>query len=180
MARCMVLLIGLMMVIAAGTPAAHAEEGTVKASSPWFGKGRIYLVKEKQALFMGAFDGNLYMENQQGDFDKAKIICPGMVEINLDKGDQSGKGRCIVQMDSGDRVYATWTCAGEVGQGCAGDFSLLGGTGRFDQITGKSAFEIRSELANFAIDLGLESGHEFVEVEATGIAVWPALTYKIP
>jgi hypothetical protein len=99
-----------------------------------------------------------------------------MIEINLNNGSQSGEGRCLVTAREGDKVYAVWRCAGEHGAGCAGTFTLNGGTGRFKGITGHSDFEVRSELATLAAT----ADAEVVEGTASGVAVWPALTYKIP
>ena len=54
--------------------------------------------------------------------------------------------------------------------------SLLGGTGKFEQITGNSEFGIRSDMAKYVVDIPGDS----VEAKATGMAVWPVLTYKLP
>jgi hypothetical protein len=165
---------GLLML---GTAcSSYAAEGTVKATATWVAEGQFYQVKEKQALFVGALKGLMFLESKQGDLDAAKIVCPGMIEINLDDGKQSGEGRCVITTQSEDNVYASWTCAGDFTQGCAGSFTLLGGTGRFEKITGNSEFEIRSDMAGFVASA--EGGS--VEGSASGSAVWPALTYKIP
>jgi hypothetical protein len=73
-------------------------------------------------------------------------------------------------------VYARWNCAGQHLAGFAGAFTLLGGTGRFEHITGQSEFLIRSDIAAYVADLATES----VQAAATGLAVWPALKYKTP
>jgi hypothetical protein len=170
----MLVVTGLLM---AGTAFnGYADEGTVKATATWVADGQYYQVKEKQALFVGALKGLMFLETKKGDLDEAKILCPGMVEINLDTGTQSGEGRCVITTRNEDHVYATWSCAGEYTLGCAGTFTLLGGTGRFEKITGRSDFEIRSDMVGYAV--AEESGS--VEGAASGIAVWPALTYKIP
>lgn len=164
------------LVLAISSTAVVAEEGTVKATAAWQGQGRFFLVQEKLALFVGAFEGIMFVETQKGDLDAAKLLCPGMLEINLDSGAQSGAGRCLLTGRSGDRVYALWRCAGEHGDGCTGTFTLHGGTGKFQGITGNSNFQIRSDMLAYVADLSEDS----VEGSASGVAVWPALTYKIP
>jgi hypothetical protein len=99
-----------------------------------------------------------------------------MIEINLNNGQQSGEGRCLITARDGAKVYAIWRCAGEHLSGCTGTFTLNGGTGRFKGITGHSDFEVRSELA----ELATTAGEQSVAGTASGVAVWPALTYKIP
>jgi hypothetical protein len=153
-----------------------AEEGTVRATSSWVADGRYYEIKEDQALFVGAFAGVMFVETKTGAMDSAQLLCPAMVEVNLTDGTQSGEGRCIITTRSNDKVYATWRCAGEHGTGCAGTFSLTGGTGRFTGITGSSAFEVRSQY----LALAAKPGDTSVQGSAAGVAVWPALTYKIP
>jgi hypothetical protein len=169
-------LVLAVLVLAISGMTVAAEEGTVKATAAWQGRGRFFLVQEKLALFVGAFEGIMFVETQKGDLDAAKLMCPGMLEINLDNSAQSGEGRCLITGRSGDRVYATWRCAGEHSDGCMGTFTLHGGTGKFQGITGNSNFQIRSDMLTYVADLSKES----VEGSASGVAVWPALTYKIP
>jgi hypothetical protein len=169
------LLVAVSMLVV-GVHSVPAEEGTVKATSAWQGQGRFFQVKEKQALFVGAFSGIMFVETKQGTLDAAKIVCPGMVEVNLSDGTQSGEGRCIITARDGGRVYARWNCAGEHLAGCKGAFTLLGGTGRFERITGQSEFLIRSDIATYVVDPAAEG----VQATASGLAVWPALTYKTP
>jgi len=164
------------LVLAISSLTVAAEEGTVKATAAWQGQGHFFLVQEKLALFVGSFEGIMFVEAQKGDLDAAKLLCPGMLEINLDNGAQSGAGRCLIKGRSGDRVYAAWRCAGEHGDGCTGTFTLNGGTGKFQGITGNSNFQIRSDILTYVTDLSEDS----IEGSASGVAVWPALTYKIP
>jgi hypothetical protein len=164
----------LLVVLVALTSA--AEEGTVRATASWVAEGRYFEVKDDQALFVGAFAGVMYVETKQGAMDAAKMLCPAMVEISLVDGQQSGQGRCIIMGRDNHKVYAMWRCAGEHFAGCKGTFTLIGGTGRFKGITGQSDFEVRSQLS----ELATRPGEESVQGSASGVAVWPALTYKIP
>jgi hypothetical protein len=169
------LTVGLLFT-ATTIPVLAAEEGTVRATSAWVAEGRYFEVKEELALFVGAFAGVMYVETRQGAMDAAQIVCPGMIEISLKDGKQSGEGRCIITARDGAKVYATWRCAGEHFAGCSGSFTLAGGTGRFKGITGNSAFEVRSQIG----ELAARPGEDSVQGAAAGVAVWPALTYKIP
>jgi hypothetical protein len=68
----------------------------VRATSSWVAEGRYFEVRDDQALFVGAFAGVMYVETKQGAMDAAQIVCPGLIEINLNDGTQSGEGRCII------------------------------------------------------------------------------------
>ncbi len=72
-------------------------------------------------------------------------------------------------------VFSEWTCVGTLG-GCEGDFKITGGTGDFEGISGRGKMQVRTALVEAAIDLS--SGA--VIKDAAGLAVWPALKYKIP
>jgi hypothetical protein len=170
------LHISVWCLVALTLPVWAAEKGTVRATSAWVGDERYFSVKEEQALFVGAFGGVMYVETKQGAMDAANILCPGMVEITLTDGKQSGEGRCRITSTAGDKVYATWRCAGEHGAGCLGTFTLTGETGRFNGLTGHRAFAVRSAL----LALAASTGEQRVQGRAAGVAVWPALTSKIP
>ena len=109
-----IFVIGLAAVLLAGAAgvAVAAEEGAASALATWAGQGRLFQTGEKQALFVGAFQGVMFVENGQGILHAARILCPGSMDVDLGTGDQKGEGRCIVTGRSGDRVFARWTCAG--------------------------------------------------------------------
>jgi hypothetical protein len=59
-----------------------------------------------------------------------------------------------------------------------GYFDYLGGTGPFARMTGRSAFLLRSDLTAYVADL--PSMTDGIPTAATGVAIWPALTYTLP
>jgi hypothetical protein len=166
----------MVLLLAAMALGASAEERTMEATAGWIAEGQLYQVKEKHALFAGTFEGLLFVKNKQGQLDGVKMVCPGLVEMDLGNRQESGAGRCIFTSRDKEHIYAKWNCAGELLQGCEGDFMLIGGTGRFENITGNSAFEIRSDMAELVPKMTESS----LDVTARGVTVWPALTYKIP
>lgn len=166
----------MMLLLATTVVGVGAEDRTMEATAGWIAEGQLYRVKENHALFVGTFEGLLFAKNKQGQLDGIKMVCPGLIEMDLANGKESGAGRCIFTSRNADRIYAKWNCAGELLQGCRGDFELLGGTGRFENITGNSAFEIRSDVAEYVPKMTESS----LDVTARGVTVWPALTYKIP
>ena len=166
----------LAMLVALRIMPLYAEEATIKATAAWQMQGHFFQVREQQALFIGTFSGTMLAEPKQGSLDVAKMLCPGMMEVNLNDGAQSAEGRCIMTTRSGDRVYATWNCTGVHLAGCMGKFTLVGGTGKFKDITGGGDFQMRSDVVEYAAKLQGDS----VEAAAVGVAEWPALKYKLP
>ena len=164
-----------LLAIGSVSPGA-AEEGTVGAMSPWEASGEVFQVSPGKLLFMGKFEGILYVENAEGRLDAALLLCPGSQTRDVRTGEAQGGGHCIITDAKGDRVFAEWSCSATTGKGCAGEMRLTGGTGAFEGITGGGELVVRTALSQLAADL--RSGE--VLSHAAGLAVWPKLTYRIP
>jgi hypothetical protein len=169
------LIVCVLALVAVMVPG-HAGETSVKAWAVWQGQGRFYKATDTLALFSGYFEGIMEVENKQGDLDAASMICPGMLEVNLTDGTQRGWGRCIIVTRDGDRVYAGWTCTGTHLEGCGGQFTVSGGTGKFRSVAGESVFVVRSTVAEYVVSIP-EAG---VTANFAGQAAWSALTYTTP
>jgi hypothetical protein len=170
-----VALLAAMLVALVGSPSWAAQEATVKASAAWIGQGRFLPMGAGMSYFVGSFSGVLFVDNDQGPFNTAKILCPGTLEVNLNGGAQRGEGRCLITLNATDQIYAKWTCAGVHQVECKGTFTLTGGTGRFAGITGESEFRVRSAIAELTARPG-----ELAQETAAGLAEWPSLRYRIP
>lgn len=160
---------------ATGVPPSHAEEGTVQAVSSWQGRVRVFAVGPQQGFALGTFGGLLFVEKQQGVLDAARITCPGAIEADYAAGTQRGEGRCVITTRGGDRVFAKWNCAGQPDVGCTGTFTLTGGTGKLQGISGEGAIVLRLVVAEL-----VRLGAQEQESDVAGLAVWPALRYKTP
>ena len=73
------------------------------------------------------------------------MLCPVSMTLAPD-GSQSGQGGCILYANDGDQVFAKWTCKGEYLKGCAGQFTLNGGTGEVYQNVRKVQTALRGIL----------------------------------
>ena len=173
----MLALLGLLLVVATPVRSVMAgEEFKLQATATWQSKGSVYLIGENEALFVGGFSGVMFVTDGQGSLNAAQLICPGMMDINLQNGETSGQGRCIITNAEGHRVFAKWQCDGIATQGCKGDFELLAGTGRFQGVSGGGEFVLRSAIGQLTADL--ISGD--VDTIGLGLAAWPNLTVKLP
>jgi hypothetical protein len=153
-----------------------AEEATVRAIAAWSGQGWFFPAGAEEALFMGLFRGIFFVENNRGALDAARMVCPGTLQMHRVSGAQTGEGRCVLTNRDQHQIFARWTCAGTFGVGCQGRFTLIGGTGSFQGITGDGDFSMRSVVH----ELVGQPGADGVRETGTGIAVWPTLRYKIP
>ena len=168
------LIIGAVGVMAVGG-AGEAAETIVKATSAIKGEGRFYRATDQLLLFAGYFQGNVEVE-QGGDLQGAGLVCPGLMEINHTAGTQQGQGRCIILTKGGEFLYASWTCTGKPKEGCAGPFTVTGGTGKFSKAMGESRFAVISDV----MDVVTTVPERDVTGSFTGQAAWATLKYTTP
>ena len=165
------IVVGLLGLFAS----VHAEEQTLSVMAPWEGEGRVFLVGPDKLKFFGAFEGVMYIQGAEGALDAAAFVCPVVQEIEVKSGKTTVIGNCIITTEDGDLVFAEVSLAGVVGTS-QGTFTITGGTGSLEGITGSGNMYTRTALG--ATALNLESGD--VLEAAAGVAVWPELKVKRP
>ncbi len=154
---------------------AVAEEGVVQAMAPWSGEGHAFPIGNDRVYMVAVYSGTIFVDKGEGVLHAASIVCPATVEVDLTTGKKSGQGHCVITNSDGDRIYADYTCTGDL-RGCAGPFTLVGGTGKFTGITGEGEMISQLQARAVLVVEGFESARQHGE----GIAVWPKLTYRIP
>ena len=170
-----VLALGLSAV-ASMTTVRAAEEITVQALATYQSYGRLFLVAEDRVLFVGGFNGIMFAETGDGSLNTAKIVCPGMMEINLDDERTLGEGHCIITDLKNNRIFAKWRCSGEALVGCEGTFDLRAGTGPWKGVSGGGDFKLRTAIAKFARNMS----EDHAEGIGLGLATWPNLKIRLP
>ncbi len=167
---CAALLVAMLQI----SPAA-ALEGTVEAFASWQMRGQLIPTGPKEATFSGVLSGVLYVRGSDGSFETGLITCPGTIAINTDDLSQSGHGKCVIVTPDAERVFGEFKCSGVYRSGCNGDFKFTGGTGEKENISGGGPIQFKAALERLIASPG-----NVVDHSAVGLAVWPALTYKIP
>lgn len=171
----MAVALTVLAVMAGFGAVAGAEEGTVKVAATWKARSFVFPVGQDQAYLVGVYSGTLYVDDGQGALHAASIVCPATAEGDLKSMTKTGQGRCIITDEDGNRIYARFTCKGDL-EGCRGPFTIEGGTGKFDGITGEGEMISRILVRQITAVTGFQSA----EQEGEGIAMWPSLTYRIP
>ena len=166
------LVVGVL--IAGFTGLARAEGESVKIMMPWDGEGTVYTIGVDKLLFMGEFEGIMYVESKGGELDAAYATCPASQHIYIKNKQAKASGFCTITVSSEDVVFAEWDCQGKVGA-CEGKLSLTGGTGRFVGVTGSSEMIVRSVLNTLVTGMGNGDAMR----SATGLAIFPKLTYTL-
>ncbi len=174
--RSLSYLVTIFFLASSSVPVHAAQEVTVNAIAAIEGVGQVYEIAPGKALFLGGFAGTIFVENAIGALNAAQIVCPGSLEVELEGGQQTGSGYCIITTAQGSRIFATWDCEGLHTIGCRGNFELVGGTNEFSGISGESEFLIRSAIRELVINA---LNGEVTEA-VLGLATWNQFTYRIP
>ena len=173
----LILLPLLVISPLAFAPLQAADKGTVQATIPWDGEGKVYQVNSSTIVFIGALKGIMYVESATGEMNEGFVVCPVMQQLDAESGTTSAVGHCEITASPNDVLYAKMTCQGKAGSGgCSGSFELTDGEGKFKGISGNGNLRVRSPLRVIATDLA--SG-TVVRV-ATGLATIKDLEYSIP
>jgi hypothetical protein len=153
---------------------AIAEQVQISAFAPWEAEGKVYSVGPAEKQFIGVFEGIVYVEKREGEFDTAILVCPTTQELNTESNKTTASGRCHIVATRGN-VFGRFSCTGDPGY-CDGRFEITGGTDEFEGISGGGDMRIRITLSATMRDA--VSGE--LVAEAKGLAIWPNLTYSLP
>ncbi len=150
--RLLISLVTAILSLLGSNSPALAESSTISAIIPWQGQGQIFPVNKDRLQFLGALEGIMYVETVEGAMNEAFVRCPVVQTIDGTDGSTSATGNCLIVVSTEDTVFAELTCEGIAGL-CVGDFTITGGTGRFDGISGSGQMTIRSPVHALAADL---------------------------
>lgn len=169
----------LMLFILADSEA-HSEtktttkHRTIDAFSVWQVEGQLVPVSTQKAVVAGTVGGPFYVETDEGPADIADVTCPMTLEIDLSSGNQSGAGYCTFTAHDHAKVFGSWRCHGAVAEGCDGDFTITGGTGRLASITGKSQISFYASRHDLHVN-----DQTALADKAGGITLWPELSVTL-
>jgi hypothetical protein len=152
-------ILSLVLVAAGGGLPAHAEERTIQAAARLSARARVFVTGPEQAFIVGAFG--------------ARVQCPATVEADYRAKTQQAEGRCVITTRTGDRLFSRWKCAGEPDQGCRGRFTLTGGTGAYQGVSGEGDIVLRLVLSDL-----VKLDRQEAEYDLTAAATWPELRYQ--
>jgi hypothetical protein len=157
------------------SPVRAAEQDTVQAIIPWDADGRVYQVNTRTLMFVGTFEGIMYIESSNGELNEAFVMCPIVQKFKLDTGKTDAIAHCEISASPENVAYAELSCKGEIGV-CKGKFKLIDGEGGFAGISGAGSLRVRSPLRSLVTDLAAGA-----EIHIwSGVAVVKDLKYRIP
>jgi hypothetical protein len=172
---CFFLIVSLGLSLFGPEGSVLAEQKEVKAMAPWEGDGFAFPIGDDRVYMVAVFTGVMFVEDGQGALHAGSLVCPATVEADLKTMTKSGKGHCIITNTEGERVFAEFSCTGDL-EGCQGPFTITSGTGKFTGITGEGEMVSQMQAQQIMVVEGFESARQHGE----GIAKWPRITYSIP
>lgn len=162
------VLAGALAALALMPVGGHAEEPhIINAFSVWQGQGHVVQTGPQKAAVVGAFGGAVYVETSEGPVEAGTIVCPAVIEIDLESAAQKGVGGCTFTANDGAQAYGEWECAGIALIGCRGPFKFTGGADRLAGVTATGTILVRGKLHELARSPG-----DMVTHRSIGIAVW--------
>jgi hypothetical protein len=158
---------------------ASAYVGSQEVSSldgvlSWSGNGRIFQIGVDQQEFLGVIEGVFYIETSEGRLDDAFMECSVKQRINHQSNINTATGNCVIVLSPQNNAFGEYKCQGD-GEACRGKFTLTGGTGDFEGISGGSDILIRSPVQDLAVAMTDQENL----VIANGVALFTDLEYQL-
>jgi hypothetical protein len=170
-----VVIVSLSIFSWLGAATQAQEPGSLKGLAVFEGEGMLFQLEHPHVYFVGGYVGVMVVGNENEALNAATMVCPATIETNVETGDQSGHGRCILTDKDDNKVFAKWTCNGTPLH-CKGAFTFTGGTGRFKGISDINEFFVKTDVLGFK-----KTGEPgMVKKTGAGEAVWPEITYQLP
>jgi hypothetical protein len=172
---CLPAVAAAVALAALSMRATAAAQEAISAFATWHGEGEVVHTAPDEMTFVGALDGVVYVNTAEGPVEAGQLVCPAVVRINGLSGKQAGSANCTMIAQDGARLFTELSCTGVHLVGCSGQMTLIGGSGRFEGVSGGGEFTLRSSL-NYAEPKTEASAQE----GAHGILFWPKLQYQLP
>lgn len=152
--------------------AAAAEDSvTVDAFAVLEARGAVIASSATALTFAGEMHGPYFVDTGHGPVPSGRIVCVGTIESDSMDGRQTGAARCRIEAGDGAAAWGGFTCSGFRFVGCAGDFTLEGGEGRLEGVSGGGPIVVRRYETTLTA-----AGDGALFEEALGIASWKGLT----
>ena len=171
-----ILAASAFALLTAAGPVMAAEEAELDLFSVTQTRGGVIRTGEKTLQFVGASQGSVYAQTDEGPLRAGSVVCTATLEIDTESRAQKGSGACTFASEDGGEVYGKWTCAGFFLIGCSGPFELAGGSGRLKGVTGAGEITFRGAVSELVSGKAGMAG----VVEFETLVFWRNLKLKLP
>jgi hypothetical protein len=122
------------------------KSGTYSGHYGWTFTGQVQQLGSDRTVYAGVVPGVMFNDEGKGFMHKSRVDCTLYNDVN--KGRANATGTCVVTDADGDKIFVEWQCSG-VMPACPGTERFVGGTGKYQGISGEQVFQ-----GNFIGDTG--------------------------
>jgi hypothetical protein len=166
----------IVAVALAASAAVAGEPQTVKAFAVIEATGDVLPTGPDSTRVMGTLQGPFFIDAGHGPVDAGNLHCVANMQADVSSGRQTGEGSCVLTAHDGANLYGDWTCEGVLFIGCRGEFTITGGDGRLEGVTGGGA--MTSRVSEFAV--GSEDKTGIAKTASRGIVFWDEFVFATP
>jgi len=143
-----------VLILSVSAVSALEKEGKYKSYLGWTSTGNTVEVGANHTFFTGEFTGTNFNDIGKGFLHETSFVCPGVMDTN--KGKHNGHGYCVVTDNDSDKAFLKWKCNGE--ELCRGDFQWIGGTGKYEGLSGDNTFYAQIGIGGTAQGYSVSEG----------------------
>ena len=134
----------LTFILTLISTSSYANSGKFNASG--MGSWEVNVMNAGNGNMAITYDGNAGLTDKEPDsiFDKSTMNCVGGLTLVAGKFDDE-TGMCTFYLLDGEKVFINYKGKGTGGVGGSGDFVIVGGTGKYENIKG-NGFSSRQNL----------------------------------
>ncbi len=134
----------LTFILTLISTSSYANSGKFNASG--MGSWEMNVMNAGNGNMAITYDGNAGLTDKEPDsiFDKSTMNCVGGLTLVAGKFDDE-TGMCTFYLIDGEKVFINYKGKGTGGVGGSGDFVIVGGTGKYENIKG-NGFSSRQNL----------------------------------
>jgi|TARA_B100001057_G_scaffold67430_1_gene61141 hypothetical protein len=134
----------LTFILTLISTSSYANSGKFNASG--MGSWEVNVMNAGNGNMAITYDGNAGLTDKEPDsiFDKSTMNCVGGLTLVAGKFDDE-TGMCTFYLIDGEKVFINYKGKGTGGVGGSGDFVIVGGTGKYENIKG-NGFSSRQNL----------------------------------
>ncbi len=134
----------LTFILTLISTSSYANSGKFNASG--MGSWEVNVMNAGNGNMAITYDGNAGLTDKEPDsiFDKSTMNCVGGLTLVAGKFDDE-TGMCTFYLIDGEKVFINYKGKGTGGVGGSGDFVIVGGTGKYENIKG-TGFSSRQNL----------------------------------
>jgi hypothetical protein len=137
---CLAFVVAMAWTLApqSAAQAQMAKQGTYSGWFGWHSIGQFTDLGKGNLFWVGEVSGAFANSAGSGFLHNTAVRCPAANLIFNGHGFASGE--CVVTDQDGDIAILTWSCDAKAGTRCDGPMEWVGGTGKYQGISGKNSF----------------------------------------